>query len=72
MSVTAPQRRSIALRVPVTALRTIDQEARRRNLSRTEFIVQASTGTLDETVSEAFRRIQALEQAVERLQAVAY
>jgi uncharacterized protein (DUF1778 family) len=66
------QRRSIALRIPVDALQVIDQEAQARGLSRTDYIVKASTGTLDETVSETLRRVEKLEQEVDRLGQLSY
>lgn len=65
-------RRSIALRIPTDALQIIDQEAKARNLSRTDYIVKASTGTLDETINDAIRRIEQLEADVQRLSELRY
>ena len=65
-------RRPVALRIPADALETIDHEAERRQLSRTDYMVRASTGTLDDTISDALRRIETLETEVARLTQLAY
>jgi uncharacterized protein (DUF1778 family) len=65
-------RRPVALRVPDDDLHVIDQEAQARGLSRTDYMIRASTGQLSETQNETAKRLDALEQTVARLTEIAF
>lgn len=66
------ERIAIAIRVPKHQLEQIDREAAAHQLSRTDYLIRSATGELPNTTAEAFQRIEALENAVQRLQEFAY
>lgn len=71
MSATAA-RVPVSVRIPADALDTIDAEAHRLGLSRTDYLIRAGTRTLPEHQNDAERRLTTLEDQVARLQALAY
>lgn len=64
-------RRPIAMRIPEQDLAEIDRQANELRLSRTEFMVRASTGGI-KTSNTLKDRLDAVEQRLQRLEQVAY
>lgn len=72
MSGQTRRNRALSFRITDQEHAAITAEARRRGLTRTDYIVQACTGTLEDTTTELARRVHDLETAVQRLETVAY
>ena len=65
-------RKHLALRIPENDLDRIDQLAASRRLTRTEYIIQASTGQLEPTLSGIPERLRDIEAKVARLEEFAF